>query len=187
MEINILTILLLTNNFNKFQVIFYNNLVSDNYTVLLKIGILSCTILFLIISVNQIKQQFSTQLEFLLLLMFAVFALCLLISSNDLLTLYLSIEMQSLCLYVLTSFQRNSQFSSEAGLKYFILGALSSSMLLFGLSLIYGATGHTNYMLLTKSIITTSQTNCIPHTLTLGLILLISAFLFKLTAVPFHI
>lgn len=187
METHFITIALLINNLNKLQIIFCDSLINDNYTVLLKIGVLSCTLLFLSIALQQIQQQFETQLEFLLLLMFVVFALCLLISSNDLLTLYLSIEMQSLGLYILTSFQKNSQFSSEAGLKYFILGALSSSILLFGLSLIYGATGQTNYILLTKSIIATTETNCAPHTLILGIILLISAFLFKLTAVPFHI
>lgn len=167
--------------------IFYHNLISNNYTVLLKICVLGCAVLFFSITATKIVEQFATQLEFSLLLMFVSFALCILISSNDLLTLYLSIEMQSLCLYVLTSFKQDSQFSSEAGLKYFILGALSSSMLLFGISFIYGATGHTNYVLLSKSLVAMTQTASVPHTLILGLVLLISAFLFKLTAVPFHI
>lgn len=186
-EIHLITILLLTKNFNQVQIIFYDTLISDNYTVAIKICILSCMIIFLSLAKKQIEIYFHTQLEFLILLMFVVFALCLLISSNDLITLYLSIELQSLCLYVLTSFDKNSQFSSEAGLKYFILGALSSSILLFGLSLIYGTLGHTNYLLITKSIIAITHEQNIPHTLIIGLILLISAFFFKLTAVPFHI
>lgn len=186
-EVHVITILLLTKNFNKVHVIFYDNFISDNYTISIKIWTLSCTILFLSIAKKQIENRFSKQLEFIILLMFAVFALCVLISSNDLITLYLSVELQSLCLYVLTSFDKDSQFSSEAGLKYFILGALSSSILLFGLSLIYGTLGHTNYHSIAKSIITINQEQDIPHTLILGLILLISAFFFKLTAVPFHI
>jgi NADH:ubiquinone oxidoreductase subunit 2 (subunit N) len=73
-----------------------------------------------------------------------------LVSSYDLISLYLAIELQSLCFYVLAAFQRNNEFSTEAGLKYFILGALSSGFLLFGESILYGFTGITNFEELTK-------------------------------------
>jgi NADH-quinone oxidoreductase subunit N len=111
-----------------------------------------------------------------------------LLSANDLITFYLSIELQSLCLYILAAFKKNSQLSSEAGLKYFILGAFSSSILLFGMSLIYGFSGSTNFVEIKKIIISTTNYQIeLPYTLQLGLIFLICGFLFKLTAVPFHV
>jgi NADH:ubiquinone oxidoreductase subunit 2 (subunit N) len=96
--------------------------------------------------------------------------------------------MQSLCLYVLAAFKKTSQFSSEAGLKYFILGALSSSLLLFGMSLIYGTTGSTNFLDITKNILCLTNTQLeTSYILILGIILLLCGLLFKITAVPFHI
>jgi NADH:ubiquinone oxidoreductase subunit 2 (subunit N) len=96
--------------------------------------------------------------------------------------------MQSLCLYVLAAFKKTSQFSLEAGLKYFILGALSASLLLFGMSLIYGSTGSTNFSSITKNILNISNIELnTPYMLILGLILLLSGLLFKITAVPFHV
>lgn len=135
---------------------------------------------------EHVKQHFSDRFEFLILIALAIFALLLLISANDLITFYLSIEMQSLCLYVLATFKRTSQLSTEAGLKYFILGALSSSLLLFGMSVIYGFTGSTNFAEITKNILNNNLENN-SYTLTLGFILLLCGLLFKLTAVPFHV
>jgi len=122
--------------------------------------------------------------------------------------MYLAIELQSLSFYVIAAFQRNNEFSAEAGLKYFILGALSSGLLLFGESILYGLTGITNFEELTKlfnlvSVFTgnavsegaiemtgvaplaaweTSQGNAIA----VGLLFMLVAFLFKISAVPFH-
>lgn len=187
-EVQTLTILLLSNNLNKKNIIFYESFISENYSITLKIIILFCTILFLILTFDQITEQFFREFEFSILIAFVTFSLLLLLSANDLITFYLSIEMQSLSLYVLAAFKKTSQFSSEAGLKYFILGALSSSLLLFGMSLIYGSTGSTNFITITKTIvcITNIQENT-PYMLILGLILILCALLFKLTAVPFHV
>ena len=77
--------------------------------------------------------------------MCAVLGLLFLVSSYDLISLYLAIEMQSLCLYVLAASKKNSSFSTEAGLKYFLLGSFSSALLLFGMSILYGCTGTTNF------------------------------------------
>jgi NADH-quinone oxidoreductase subunit N len=144
-------------------------------------------ILFLVIAIESVKQEFSDRFEFLILIALTTFALLLLISTNDLISFYLSIEMQSLCLYVLAAFKRTSQLSAEAGLKYFVLGALSSSFLLFGMSLIYGFTGSTNFTEISKSIVNSANLENMSSTLILGLILVLCGFLFKLTAVPFHI
>lgn len=184
LETQIITLLLLTNNFNKEKIIFYDSFISNNYSIIIKILILSSTILFTILTINQIIQQFATNFEFIILLLFVTFSLLVLVSSNDFITLYLSLELQSLSIYILVSFKKKLQFSSEAGLKYFILGSLSSSLLLFGISLIYGATGSTNF----HDIMKISSINIeFTSIFILGLILLICGLLFKLTAVPFHI
>lgn len=149
--------------------------------------ILVCMILFLVIAIEPVKQEFSDRFELLILIALTTFALLLLVSTNDLISFYLSIEMQSLCLYVLAAFKRTSQLSTEAGLKYFVLGALSSSFLLFGMSLIYGFTGSTNFAEISKSILNSANLENVTNTLILGLILVLCGFLFKLTAVPFHI
>lgn len=183
-ETSIITILLLSNNLNKKKTIFYESLLIDNYSTCIKITILTFTIFFLLLCLYYVKQHSITEFEFPILIAFAVFAILLLISTNDLITFYLSIEMQSLCLYVLAAFKKSSQFSSEAGLKYFVLGAFSSSLLLFGMSLIYGFTGSTNFSEINKLLATAADPT---YTLNLGLIFLLCGFLFKLTAVPFHV
>jgi NADH-quinone oxidoreductase subunit N len=83
--------------------------------------------------------------EYILIFLFAILGILLLCSSNDLITAYLAIELQSLAFYVLAAFKKDSTFSVDAGLKYFILGAFSSSLLLFGFSIVYGVTGTTNF------------------------------------------
>lgn len=186
-EIHAVAILLLSNNFHKTRVLFYNSLVSDNYTIIIKMLVLTCTIIFLTMIIEQVKQHFSERFEFLILIALSTFSLLLLTAAHDLITFYLSIEMQSLCLYVLTAFKRTSKLSTEAGLKYFILGALSSSLLLFGMSMIYGFIGSTNFDDIVKSILNLETIDQVPLSFSLGLILLLCGLLFKLTAVPFHI
>lgn len=132
----------------------------------------------------------------------------LIVSSYDLISMYLAIELQSLSFYVIAAFQRNNEFSAEAGLKYFILGALSSGLLLFGESIVYGFTGITNFEELSKLFTFSSLTpdvslwsesnqlyeNASPKTdmfsyangVRMGLLFMLVAFLFKIGAVPFH-
>lgn len=109
------------------------------------------------------------------------------LSSCDLLLIYLVIELQSLSFYVLASFKRSSEFSTEAGLKYFILGAFSSAFLLFGCSLIYGLTGITNLLdlnLLFSGFIL--EKSLLAPGVFLGLLFIASALFFKLSSAPFH-
>jgi NADH-quinone oxidoreductase subunit N len=105
------------------------------------------------------------------------------VRSHDLITLYLAIEMQSLALYALAAFKRDSAFSTEAGLKYFILGSFSSGLLLFGSSLLYGFTGRTNFE---EIALFFCGLDYISPGVSLGLICFLSALLFKLSAAPFH-
>jgi len=102
--------------------------------------------------------------------------------------MYLAIELQTLSFYVLAAFRRDNEFSTEAGLKYFVLGALSSGLLLFGESIIYGTTGVTNFEELTKLCIysLSSSTNA-NEIMSLGVLLMLIAFLFKISAAPFHL
>jgi NADH-quinone oxidoreductase subunit N len=115
---------------------------------------------------------------------FSTLGMMLMLSANDLIALYLGLELQSLSLYVLAAFQRDSLRSTEAGLKYFVLGALSSGMLLYGCSLIYGYTGTTEFALIGRVI--ANNAGHVPIGLIIGLVFLMTGLAFKVSAVPFH-
>lgn len=125
--------------------IFNNTVVNDylSYSSKFLIGI-SCIFCLLMIQQYIVDQKLN-HFEYILIFLFAILGIFLLCSSNDLITAYLAIELQSLAFYVLAAFKKNSTFSVDAGLKYFILGAFSSSLFLFGSSIIYGITGTTNF------------------------------------------
>ena len=123
--------------------------------------------------------------EYMILILFATSSMLFMISSYDFISMYLTVELQSLCFYVLAASKRNSEFSTEAGLKYFILGAFSSGILLFGCSMIYGFTGMTNFGELAK-VFTGSYDSGASSGIIIGIIFLAVGFLFKLTAAPFH-
>ena len=120
--------------------------------------------------------------EYHLLVMLATLGMLLMISSNDLISLYMGLELQSLPLYVIAAMRTNSLKSSEAGLKYFLLGALSSGMLLYGASMIYGFTGTTSYAGIADFV----SSNEVSVGLTIGLVFLLSGLAFKISAAPFH-
>jgi NADH-quinone oxidoreductase subunit N len=119
--------------------------------------------------------------EYDLLIVFSVLSLIILGSSDDFLIVYLAIELQSLSFYILATFQRDSEFSTEAGLKYFVLGALSSGLLLFGFTLIYISFGATSFESLAKLISTSNDSLGF-----WGLLFVMTAFFFKLGVAPFH-
>ena len=135
-----------------------------------------------IMSLGFLRSQKIERFEFPLLILFATLGMSMMVSANDLIFLYMGIELQSLALYVLAAFNRNSLRSTEAGLKYFVLGALSSGLLLYGCSLIYGFTGTTNFDVLRHVIV--------PGEMGLGvifgLVFLCAGLAFKVSAVPFH-
>ena len=183
----LLGVLLVLNNPFESTLLFNNLLVHDTFTNLVKAILLMTTASCLLISFEYIKKNKVHAFEFSLLMLFSIVGSMVVVSSYDLITLYLGIEMSSLCLYALAAFTRKSAFSTEAGLKYFILGAFASGILLFGISLIYGLTGTTNFEDLANILLGGYESDVIvPNGLTVGVIFVAAALLFKSTAAPFH-
>ena len=120
------------------------------------------------------------KIEYPILILSSILGMMIMISSNDLIVFYLGLELQSLALYVLASFNRDNILSSESGLKYFVLSALSSGLLLYGCSLVYGFSGSTNF-----TYISSVSTN-IEYGVIFGLVFIIVGLSFKISAVPFH-
>jgi NADH-quinone oxidoreductase subunit N len=173
------TLILLTLNTPAIdQTILSNSFFQDNFVLIIKLLLLISVFSCIILSENTTLQMF----EYSFLILLSLFGLILLVMSFDLISLYLAIEIQSLCFYILASLKKNSAFSTEAGLKYFILGALSSGLLLFGCSLIYGTTGTTNFEHLTNIFIDLPE----QPLLIVGSLCLLAAIFFKLAVAPFH-
>jgi len=133
-------------------------------------------------SIDYWRGEGRLKFEFPILVLLATTGMLMMISANDLIALYVGLELQSLALYVVAAFDRRSAKSSEAGIKYFVLGALSSGMLLYGASLIYGFTGSTLFTDIAAAV-QPSGTNL---GLIFGLVFLMTGFAFKISAVPFH-
>nr|YP_009710674.1 NADH dehydrogenase subunit 2 [Amanita muscaria]QFZ98623.1 NADH dehydrogenase subunit 2 [Amanita muscaria] len=134
-------------------------------------------------NINKIVNSYST--DYSLIVLFSTLGSCLLISCSDLISMYLSIELQSFGLYILSTLYRESESSTSAGLKYFLLGGLSSCIILLGSGLIYAYTGLTNFESI-YSLISVCEYNYIIQGLSLGLILIVVGFLFKIAAAPLH-
>ena len=163
--------------------IFNNMLVIDQFSSAFKLLIVLGTITSLALSVDYLYKERIARFEYPILVMFAGIGMMLMVSANNMLSLYMALELQSLSLYVLAAFHRNSTRSGEAASKYFILGALSSGMLLFGISLIYGFTGSLDFAVIAKSLESASM---IPPGFTVGMVFVLTAMAFKISAVPFH-
>jgi NADH-quinone oxidoreductase subunit N len=147
---------------------------------LMKIITLICAFLVLTISSNYLKIFKILKIEYPILILSSVLGMMVMISSNDLLVFYMGLELQSLALYVLATFNRDQLKSTEAGLKYFVLSALSSGLLLYGCSLIYGFSGSTNFEIIANQL--TSD----EYVLTFGIVFILVGLAFKISAVPFH-
>jgi len=182
----IITGLLIINNPIKNTIFFYNCLVIDELSTLLKILVLVSTAVSIIISLEYFKQEKINSFEIIILILLSCSSMLLMLSSYDFISMYLTIELQSLSFYVLAASKRDSEFSTEAGLKYFILGAFSSGILLFGCSMVYGFTGITNFEELAKIFCNIECLQSDLPVVKLGILFLAVGFLFKLTAVPFH-
>ncbi|MFB1019077.1 MAG: NADH-quinone oxidoreductase subunit N [Flavobacteriales bacterium] len=168
------------------MVCFHNSFVIDALTGLLKGMILCSTAAAMLMSTEYLKTSLLNVFEYSVLLLFSTISMLFLVSSYDFISMYLAIEMQSLCFYVLAASKRHSEFSTEAGLKYFLLGAFSSGILLFGCSLVYGFTGMTNFEDVAKCLAYSSHMHAHHSLVHIGMCLLAVGFLFKLTAAPFH-
>ena len=157
--------------------------VVDDFAVFAKILLLAGAALALILAVPYNLREGITQFEFPILIMFAVLGMMMMVSANDLMTLYLGIELQSLALYVVAAIRRDNLRSSEAGLKYFVLGALSSGILLYGMSLVYGFAGTTNFTVLAEVFAADSESSI---GVIVGIVFVAAGLAFKVSAVPFH-
>ncbi len=163
--------------------LFDGAFVSDAFARLAKIMILGGTAAALVMSFGFLERAGIMKFEMPVLVLLATVGMMMLVSAADFIALYLGLELMSLSLYVMAAFQRDNVRSSEAGLKYFVLGALSSGMLLYGVSLIYGFTGSTSFAVIAK--VATGEVAA-GLGLIVGLVFLLVGLAFKVSAVPFH-
>ncbi len=162
--------------------LFNDSFIVDPFARALKLLTLTGAAVALLMSVDYWRGAGGVKFEFPVLVLLASTGMMMMISANDLIALYVGLELQSLSLYVVAAFRRDSARSAEAGLKYFVLGALSSGMLLYGASLVYGFTGSTQF----ASIAAAVQPSGANLGLVFGLVFLMAGFAFKISAVPFH-
>ena len=176
----IFTIALVINQPDEITKVFNNSYIIDKFSIVMKVLTLLFTIFILLISKGYLKNNNIDKIEYPIIILASVIGMILMISSYDLIVFYLGLELQSLCLYILASIKREEQKSTESGLKYFILSALATGLLLYGCSLIYGFTGSTNFEIISKNL------NSINTGAVFGLVFVIVGLAFKVSAVPFH-
>ena len=153
----------------------------DGFTYFMKILVLGGAIVSIALSVQYLYEDKIIKFEYPILALFATIGMMLMISANDMLSLYMGLELQSLSLYVLATIRRDHMKSAESGMKYFILGAISSGMLLFGISLIYGFTGTTNFDLIGMTLADDLSLGAV-----IGFVFVLAGLAFKISAAPFH-
>nr|YP_009968181.1 NADH dehydrogenase subunit 2 [Cyanidiococcus yangmingshanensis]QMX77282.1 NADH dehydrogenase subunit 2 [Cyanidiococcus yangmingshanensis] len=173
-----------------FSSVYFSNFFFSNQSLKwIKITLLIISIFYIFLIVSNIHLEKLNIFEFFLLFLLTILAIFLIISTFDLISIYISLEILNLTFYVLATIKRTSEFSTEAGLKYFILGVFSTGILLFGISLIYGYTGITNFTdlnIFIQNLIENKNVIEFPIQLLLGLVLISVSFFFKLSAAPFH-
>ena len=166
----------------------FNDLIEiDNFTQFVKCIILVSSALVLGMSFDWLAHEQYRKFEYPILVLLSTLGLMVLVSANDLLTLYLGLELSSLSLYVLAPYDRDNAVSSEAGIKYFVLGALASGIMLFGASLVYGYSGTTNFSVLADMLDANPESQIpVAYGAIVGMVMLVVALCFKISAVPFH-
>jgi NADH-quinone oxidoreductase subunit N len=165
---------------------FGGQFVMDGFGVYFKVLILAGAALCLIMSPDFLHQEGIERFEFPVLALLSTVGMLMMISANSLLALYLALELQSLALYVMTAFHRDQTRSTEAGLKYFVLGALASGLLLYGCSLVYGFTGTLSFGGLAQTFQAAGDGATISTGVLIGIVFIAAGLAFKLAAVPFH-
>mgnify|MGYP000874513211 CR=1 FL=1 len=156
--------------------------VDDAFARFMKVVTLIGSLVTLVMSMEFAKAQQFDRFEYPILILLSTLGMLLMIAANDMISLYLGLELQSLALYVVAAINRDNVRSTEAGLKYFVLGALSSGMLLYGITLVYGYTGSTSF----QAIATALDGGGRPLGLVFGLVFVLAGLAFKISAVPFH-
>jgi len=185
--INLLTILslifaiaLILNQPNEIIKIFNESYIIDRLSIFMKVLTLLFCLFVLLSSRDYVKSNGIDKIEYPIIILSSTLGMILMISSYDLIVFYLGLELQSLSLYILASFKRENEKSTEAGLKYFVLSALASGLLLYGCSLIYGFTGSTNFEIISANL-NKANTGAV-----FGIVFIIVGLAFKISAVPFH-
>ena len=156
---------------------------ADAFANYMKLLVLMGSFAAVFMSVTPLERDDINKPEFPLLVILALVGMMLMISANDLMSLYMAVELQSLPLYVVAAMRTNSLRSSEAGLKYFLLGALSSGMLLYGASLVYGFAGTTSFAGIANAVVSEAD---LPAGFIIGMVFMITGVAFKVSAAPFH-
>ena len=161
---------------------FSDMIVKDAFSRFAHVTILLSAAAVLALSVEWMERHSLLRFEYPLIVVLAVIGMMVMVASGNLLTLYMGLELQSLAMYVLAAIRRDSLRSTEAGLKYFVLGAMSSGLLLYGISLTYGYAGSTEF----GAVILASVDGSLSLGLLFGLVFIIAGLAFKVSAAPFH-
>jgi NADH-quinone oxidoreductase subunit N len=157
--------------------------VADAFSRFGKLLVIAGAALGIILAIDFNERAGLARFEFPVLLLFSTVGMMVMVSANDLMTLYMGLELLSLALYVVAAFDRDNERSAEAGLKYFVLGALASGLLLYGASLVYGFAGSTNFDQIARALGTPESASA---GLIVGVVFVVAGLCFKISAVPFH-
>jgi len=176
----IFAIVLVLNQPNEIIKIFNESIIIDKFSIFMKVLVLLFSFFVLLSSKNYITNSSLDKFEYPIIILASVLGMLIMVSAYDLIVFYLGLELQSLSLYILASFNKEDEKSTEAGLKYFILSALASGILLYGCSIIYGFTGSTNFETISENL---SENNVGSA---FGIVFIIVGLAFKVSAVPFH-
>ena len=176
----IITIAIVLNNTNNTEKVFLDSFVRDEFSNFFKILILISSLFVLNSSKNFIIDNKLNKFEYPIIVLISILGMFFMVSSNDLILFYLGLELQSLSLYILAAIDRDNLRSSESGIKYFVLSALSSGLLLYGCSLLYGFTGSTNFEIISNEL-NKQNTGAI-----FAMVFILVGLAFKISAVPFH-
>ena len=173
--------------FEQFNIYAFNELqINTSFSQFFQILILIGSLIVCFISYNYLEYLEILKPEYFFLILLSCLGILIMISSNNIMSMYLGLELQSICLYILAAYRKDYLISAESGVKYFILGALSSGILLYGLSLIYGVTNSTGFIEISNKLddVTYFSDNIL--IISTGFVLVLSGLFFKIAAVPFH-
>ena len=174
-------------NFVPLDIYGFNKLIiNNNFSQLFKFLVLIGTIIICFISYNYFDYLKILKPEYFFLILLSCLGILIMVSSSSILSMYIGLELQSICLYILASYRKDYLKSAESGVKYFILGALSSGILLYGLSLIYGITNSTAFIDISEKLNNTAYVSDNIFIISTGFVLVLSGLFFKIATVPFH-
>lgn len=180
----ILMAIMYGDQYNSFNFVFGGRFIVSNYNILMKFFLIFFLFIFFLMSADYYEKDIIKSYEFVIIILLAVFGMFVMLSAFDFMTMYLALELQTICFYILAAYKSHTNSSTEAGIKYFVLGSFSSGLILFGISLIYGFCATTNFLEL--SYIFLAESSGQNGMIILGTLFILVGLLFKLGAAPFH-